>query len=62
MLELCAASSVPTDEAIQVIAVGPVAAEALLIEEPLDAASEANLVRVFVGANWPAHLLVPTST
>src|SRR5689334_7384682 len=52
---------VPGDQAIQVVAVGPVASEGLFVEKALNAAAHANLVRTVLNADGPAHLTVPAA-
>lgn len=51
----------PGNELIQVVAVGAVSAEVLLIEEALDAAAQADLIRVLLETNWPAHFAMPAT-
>jgi len=53
---------IPRDQAVQIVAVRPVGAESFLVEEPLDAASEAYLVGVALGPHGPAHPTVPTTS
>jgi hypothetical protein len=61
-LEFSNAIPIPADEAIQVVAIGPVGAEGLFVEEAFDAAAQADLVGVILGANRPAHFAVPAPT
>jgi hypothetical protein len=49
------------DQAVQVVAVLAVCAEGLFIEEALDSAAQANLVRVILIADRPAHFTVPAT-
>lgn len=51
----------PCEQTIEIVAVGSEAAKVLLVEEPLNAAIEANLVGDSLGANRPAHLAVPAA-
>jgi len=51
----------PCDEFLHLIAVGPVAAEFLLVEQALDPAPKAHLVRVVSLPDWPAHFRVPAA-
>lgn len=53
--------ALPCDQVIDVVTVGPVAAESLLIEETLDAATQADLVGMFLDSYGPAHFLVPAA-
>jgi len=52
---------IPSQQAIQIVAVRSVGAKLLLIKKPLDATSEAYLVSALPGANRPAHLAVPAT-
>jgi hypothetical protein len=54
-------SAVPGNQAIEIVAVGSVGAEALLVKQAFDAAAQANLVRVILKANRPTHLSVPAT-
>jgi len=54
--------TIPGDKQLQFVAVGSVGLEVLLVKEPLDPASQADLVGVPLRANWPAHLAVPASS
>ena len=58
---LVLSSSVPGNQAIEVVAVGAVGAEGLLIKQAFDAAAQANLIGVIVEAHGPAHLAVPAA-
>jgi len=55
-------SAVPRQQTSQVIAIGTVGAESLLVEKTLDPTTEANLVGVFLGSDWPTHPVVPATT
>ena len=48
-------------EALKVVAVGAVPAEAVFIEQPLDTTARANLIGNALGADRPAHLAVPAA-
>ena len=52
---------IPGDEAIQIIGVGPVGTEGVFIEKTLDAATQANLVRVSLRTNRPTHPAMPAT-
>ena len=54
-------SSLPGDEPIQLVTVRTVGAECLFIEKPLDAAAEANLIRMLLVAHRPAHFAMPAT-
>ncbi len=60
-LKINTAGPILTDQAIQFVAIGSVGAESLLVEEALDPAAQANLVRVILEANRPAHVAVPAT-
>jgi hypothetical protein len=51
----------PGDQTIEFIAVGTVSAELLFVEEALDAAGSAYLIRVLLGTDGPGHFSVPAS-
>src|SRR5260221_4462136 len=51
----------PGAEFVQVIAEWAIRVEGLLIEQPLGAAAQANLVRISLPANRPTHLAVPAA-
>ncbi len=51
----------PGNQAIKIIAVGPVGLEGFLVKQAFDAASHAYLVGVALGANGPAHFAVPAT-
>jgi len=50
------------NQVMEIIAVGSVGAERLLIKQAFDAAPQANLIRVILEANRPAHLAVPAAS
>src|SRR4029077_15380922 len=52
----------PSGEFVQVIAERAIGAESLLIEQPLGAAAQANLIRISLPADRPAHLAVPAAS
>ena len=54
-------SPVPGNEAIEVVAEGTVWLKGVLIEETLNAASEADLVGVFLCPDRPTHLAMPAT-
>ena len=49
------------DKTIQIVTIGPVGAEGLLVEEPFDAAAQANLVGMALRANWPTRPAMPAA-
>src|SRR5258708_2550468 len=51
----------PSGEFVQVVAEGAKRAEGFLVEQPLGAAAEANLVRISLPADRPTHLAVPAA-
>jgi hypothetical protein len=55
------ASAVAGNQATEIVAVGSVGAEVLLIEQPFDAAAQANLIRVILVPNRPTHFAVPAT-
>jgi hypothetical protein len=60
-VDLTTSSPVPGNQAIKIVAVGPVSAEGLLVKQTLDAAAQTNLIRVILEANRPTHLSVPAT-
>jgi len=54
-------SAIPCDQTVDVIAIRPVGAKRLFVEQTLDPTSGANLVGVSLGAYRPTHLAVPTT-
>ena len=54
-------SSLPGDEPVQLVTVRTVGAKCLFIEKPLDAAAEANLIRMLLVAHRPAHSAMPAT-
>src|SRR6267378_4397082 len=52
----------PSGEFVQVIAERAIGGESLLVEQPLGAAAEANLIRISLAADRPAHLAVPAAS
>jgi hypothetical protein len=61
-LILILTSSVPGNQPIEIVTIGSVRAEGLLIKQALDAAAQANLIRVILEANRPTHLAMPATT
>ncbi|HEY7615572.1 MAG TPA: hypothetical protein VH744_02120 [Terriglobales bacterium] len=57
-----AASTLPCNQAVQIITIRPIAAETFLVKKALDPAAEAHLVGMILGADRPAHVLVPTTS
>jgi hypothetical protein len=55
------ASAVAGNQAIEIVAVGSVGAESLLIEQTFYAAAQANLIRVILEPNRPTHFSVPAT-
>jgi len=53
--------AVASHQAIQIVAVGAIGAERLLIKQAFDAAAQANLVGAVLEAHWPAHFAVPAA-
>ena len=53
---------VPFDQADEIVAVGSVGAEDLFIKQTLNAAACTHLIRIALGAHWPAHFAVPATT
>jgi len=60
-MNLFGASPVLRDQSIEIVTVGPVRAECLLIKQALDATTQADLIRVILRANRPTHLVVPAA-
>ena len=52
----------PGDQAIEIVTVGSVGAESILIEEALDTTIEADLVGMVLGPDGPTHLAVPATS
>ena len=51
----------PSDQTIQIVAVRTKSPKFGFVEQTLDSASQANLVRVAHGTYWPAHLAMPAT-
>jgi hypothetical protein len=51
----------PGDKAIQIVTIGPVGAESLFVEQPLDPTTSTNLVGMILQTNRPAHFAVPAA-
>ena len=49
------------NQALQIVAIWPLSPKTLLVEKALDAAAQAHLIRVFLDAYGPAHVLVPAT-
>jgi len=58
---LFAASPVLRDEFIEIVTIGSVGAEGLLVKETLDATAQANLIRMILEAHRPTHLAMPAT-
>ena len=58
---LFAASPVLRDEFIEIVAIGSVGAEGLLVKQTLDATAQANLIGVILETHWPTHLAMPAT-
>ena len=54
-------SAIPGNQTTEVVTVGSVCAEGLLIKQTLDAAAQANLIRVILEPNRPTHFAVPAT-
>lgn len=54
--------AVPGKQALDVVAVGSVGGETVLIKQAFDAAAQANLVGVVLSANRPTHLSMPAAS
>lgn len=52
---------IPSDQPVQFVAERPISTEGSLVEQALDTATEADLVRVTLGTDRPAHLAVPAA-
>ncbi len=52
---------VPLNQAIQLVTVGSVSAKGFFIEQPLDAATRADLIGMLLQPNRPAHVSVPAT-
>ena len=53
--------AVASHQAIEIVAVGAVGAERLLIKQAFDAAAQADLVGAVLEAHRPAHFAVPAA-
>jgi len=60
-LTLGASNPVASHQAIQIVAVGAIGAERLLVKQAFDAAAQANLVGAVLEAHRPAHFAVPAA-
>jgi len=60
-MHLTVSNSVASHQAIEVVTVGSVSAEGLLIKQAFDAAAQANLIGVILEADRPTHLAVPAA-
>jgi hypothetical protein len=60
-MNVSSSSAIPGNQAIEVVAVGSVGAEGLFIEQTLDTAAQANLIRVILEPNRPTHFAVPAT-
>jgi len=60
-MNLGAPGPVPFNQVIEVVAIGSISAEILLIKQAFDAAAQTNLIGVIVEAHRPAHLTVPAA-
>jgi len=60
-MKLAVSNAVASHKAIQVVAIRSVSAKSLLIKQALDAAAQANLVRMILIAHRPTHLAVPAA-
>ena len=58
---LFAASPVLHDEFIEIVAIGSVGAEGLLVKQTLDATAQANLIGMILEAYRPTHLAMPAT-
>lgn len=54
--------TIPIDKLVQVIAKRAIGLKGLLVEEPLDATAQANLIGLALNADGPAHLAMPAAT
>ena len=50
------------NELVQIVAIRPVGTERPFIKKTFDAAPKANLIGMFLIADWPAHLAVPATS
>lgn len=48
-------------QALNIVAVRSIAAESVLVKEPLDATAGADLVGASLRAYWPAHFAMPAA-
>jgi len=53
--------TIPSNKTLQLVSVGAIGLEGLLIKKPLDPTSQADLVGISLGTNRPTHLAVPAS-
>ena len=53
--------TIPSDQKLQLVAIGAISLKGFLIKQSLDATAQADLVGIALGANRPAHLAVPAS-
>jgi len=60
-LELASSNLIPGDQAVQIVTVRAVGAECVFIEQPLDSATQADLIGVVLSTHWPAHIAVPAT-
>jgi hypothetical protein len=60
-MNLARSSAIPGNQTIEIVAVGSVRTESLLIEQTLDATTQANLIRAILVANRPTHFAVPAT-
>ena len=60
-MSLSASNPIAGYQAIEVVTVRPVSAEGFLVEQPFDAAAQANLVGVILVADRPAHPAMPAA-
>jgi hypothetical protein len=58
---LFAASPVLCDEFTEIVAIGSVGAEGLLVKQALDATAEANLIGMILETYRPTHLAMPAT-
>jgi hypothetical protein len=58
---LFAASPVLRDEFIEIVAIGSVGAEGLLVKQALDATAQANLIGMILETHRPTHLAMPAT-
>ncbi len=55
-------STIPFDEAGEIIAIGSVGPEDFLVKQTLDAAARTHLIRIALSTHRPAHFAVPAAT